>query len=312
VLGGQRDFAIQRLTSELDDLKRRIESMSGALTVNVPVASKRLPLPRQRSEAERQLLAADIESGVVASLLAETGPNATPDQLRAAIEGIIKTDANLGTRASSRRIVALVGPPGAGKTTTLVKLAARYGLAARRSMHLISTDMYRIGGADQLRLYASILGVGFQAVETPLALAQALEDQRRKELVFIDTPGWGHKDVPEIRELAEYLANDAAIDIHLVVPATGRMSDLERLMERYAIFRASKLLFTRLDETDRLGAIVNLSHRSGKPLSFFCFGQQVPEDLEPATGARVADLILGPTHDAEVTAEAAYMEGPQT
>lgn len=183
-------------------------------------------------------------------------------------------------------------PAGAGKTTALVKLATRYGLTARRAMHLVSTDVYRIGAAEQLRLYASILGVGFQTIETPLGLAQALEEQRRKDLIFIDTPGWAHRDIPEIFELANYIANDPDIDVHLVLPASNRACDIARMVDRYAIFQPSKLIFTRLDETDRYGPLLNQSHRTGKPLSFLCSGEQIPEDIEPAAAERIADLLM--------------------
>jgi flagellar biosynthesis protein FlhF len=150
------------------------------------------------------------------------------------------------------------------------------------------------GAAEQLRLYASILGVGFQTVETPLALAQALEEQRRKDLVFIDTPGWTHRDSTEIHELANYLANDPDIDVHLVLPASNRACDLARVVDRYAMFQPRKLLFTRIDETGRHGPLLNESCRTGKPVSFLSAGEQIPEDVEPATPARIAELVLGP------------------
>src|SRR5208337_4770648 len=87
----------------------------------------------------------------------------------------------LGRGEANPRIVALVGPPGCGKTTTLVKLAVNYGLAARRPVMLLSMDTYRVAAAEQLRSYAAILGVGFQVVETVAALAQNLEENRGKE-----------------------------------------------------------------------------------------------------------------------------------
>jgi flagellar biosynthesis protein FlhF len=144
-------------------------------------------------------------------------------------------------------------------------------------------------------MYACILGVGFQTIETPLALAQALEEHRRNELVFIDTPGWAQRDFPEIQELAAYIANDPEIDVHLVLPASHRSSDMTKIVDRYAVFRPRKLLFTRLDETERYGPLVSESRRTGLPISFLCGGEQIPEDLEAATASRIAGLILDPT-----------------
>src|SRR5208283_3377129 len=101
----------------------------------------------------------------------------------------------LGCGEASPRKVALVGPPGAGKTSTLVKLAINYGLACRRPVLLLSMDTYRVAAADQLRSYAAILGVGFQLAETVTALAQSIEENRGKELIFIDTPGMAAGDM---------------------------------------------------------------------------------------------------------------------
>jgi flagellar biosynthesis protein FlhF len=253
-------------------------------------APSKRPHPLIQALIERDLdpeLAERIAQGVGAQTV-------DPSALRKAVEAVAQVDSTLGVAKSERKIVALVGPPGAGKTAALVKLAIRYGLTARRSMHFLSTDVYRVGAAEQLRLYASILGVGFQTVDTPLSLAQALEEHRRKDLVLIDTPGWTHRDVPEILELASYLGNDPDIDVHLVLPASNRARDLARTVDRYAIFQPAKLLFTRIDETGQHGPLLNESCRTGKPVSFLSAGEQIPEDLEPATPARIAELVLGP------------------
>ena len=288
VFAPPREKSIQKLSLELDELKRRIEGMSGAVssvpgTVSTP--------PDGSAEFRRVLTDAEVLPEIAEAVIRKAAEfDAAP--LTNAVQSLVRTDPTLGVANSPRRIVALVGPTGAGKTTALVKLATRYGLTARRSTMLLSTDVYRVGAAEQLRLYASILGVGFQTVETPLALAQALEEQRHKELVLIDTPGWAQRDAPEIVELGAYLSNDPDIDVHLVLPASNRASDLSRIVDRYAVFQPGKLLFTRLDETDRLGVLLNECYRTGKPISFLSAGEQIPEDLEPATPARISELMF--------------------
>jgi flagellar biosynthesis protein FlhF len=201
-------------------------------------------------------------------------------------------DATLGRSPAQPRIVALVGPPGSGKTTTLVKLAVNYGLAARRPVLLLSMDTYRVAAADQLRSYAAILGVGFQLLETVSALAQAIEENRGKELIFIDTPGLAYGDLEDSETLAHFLATRGDIDTHLVLPASMKAADLSRMVDAFEILRPRHLLFTKLDETGSYGPIFSEASRSGKSLSFFTAGQRIPEDLEAASTERVLDLLL--------------------
>jgi flagellar biosynthesis protein FlhF len=165
-------------------------------------------------------------------------------------------------------------------------------LTARRPTQIISMDTYRIAGADQLRSYASILGVGFQALETPVALAQAIEEHRGKDLILIDTPGYSPADLDTAADLARFLASRRDIESHLVLSASMRSADLSRVVDRFEIFRPEKLLFTKLDETEAFGPILNEAARTAKPVSYLCAGQQIPEDLEPAAKERIANLLL--------------------
>src|SRR6478752_970922 len=109
--------------------------------------------------------------------------------------------------------MADVGPPGSGKTTSLVKLAVAYGVAARKSVQVVSLDNLRVGAAEQLRSYAAILGVGFQALESPAGLDQALEEHA-KSLILIDTPGYCLGDLDAAADLAHVLSR-GEIDVHL-------------------------------------------------------------------------------------------------
>jgi flagellar biosynthesis protein FlhF len=198
----------------------------------------------------------------------------------------------LGRGEGRPRIVALVGPPGSGKTTTLVKLAVNYGLAARRPVVLLSMDTYRVAAAEQLRSYAAILGVGFQVLETVTALSQSIEEHRGKDLIFVDTPGLAAGEVEHSPGLARFLATRDDIDTHLVLSSSTKSADLTRMVDGFEIFGPNRLLFTRLDETSSFGPILNEAVRTHKPLSFFAGGQRIPEDLETASRSRLTEFIL--------------------
>jgi len=190
------------------------------------------------------------------------------------------------------RITALVGPPGSGKTTCLIKLAIAHGLAKRRPVRLISTDNYRIATAAQLQTYAEVLGVPFTLAETTTALSHAIDSSPAEALVLIDTPGYSAASAEESgSELAAFLRGRQDFDTHLVLTASMRLADLRRVVDRFEAFRPTKLLFTRLDETDSSAAIFSEAARTGKPLSFFATGQLVPEDLEPASKEKVTRLL---------------------
>lgn len=292
--------ALGPLAHELAELRRQIDGMRRS-AVHTAAATPRWLAPSSHTARIYNMLVEAEVSAPLAEQIAEAvaaHPGTAPDFVqalaaaRAEIENRLQVDATLGREGVRERVVALVGPPGSGKTTTLAKLAVEYGLAARRPVALISADHYRIAAAEQLRTYAAILGVTFELAETPRALAQCLTLHSGKELILVDTPGLAAGDMDQGAELAAFLGSRPDIDTHLVLSVSMKSADITRAVERFEIFKPAKLLFTRLDETGTLGPILNEAARTRRPLSFFTAGQHVPEDLEAATGSRIADLVL--------------------
>lgn len=207
--------------------------------------------------------------------------------------GMISFDS--GELSKSRRnVIALVGPPGAGKTTMIVKLAMRLGVAGNRPALLLTTDAYRVAAADQLRTYASVLGLPFQMIESPSGLSSALTAHRHKELVLIDTPGFGPRDWEVAGEWVEMLNSTPDVCVHLVLPATMRASETRELVRRWAVFNPDRLIFTRMDETSAYGGCVAAALASGAPMSWLGTGQDIPEDLDLASPERIFQAFLTP------------------
>lgn len=306
--GRSGGLAGERMAAEFAELKRELEGMRRAMTRTALAPAEYLAQSEELSDAYAALAANEVAPDLARELVEAASERAggpaggrrrrwDPEELhRAVVEEMavrVQVDASLGVGDARPRIVALVGPPGCGKTTSLVKLAVNFGLAARRPSVLFSLDTYRVSAAEQLRAYAAILGLGFQVFETPGALAQAIEENRGKELIFIDTPGLGFADFEGQPTLASFLASRNDIDKQLVLPASMKPAALDRMMEAFAPFRPGRLLFTKLDETNSFGSVYTQAARSGKPLSFFGTGQRIPEDLETVTRERVAELVFG-------------------
>ncbi len=294
-------IAPDRLMEEIADLRKQLERMASMFNRGNAVASSNLLASPVLARVFSSLIANDIHADVAQNIVSGLRSRGDAGKLDVARRGLCeeiasrcRVEATLGRHAGARRIVAVIGPPGAGKTTSLVKLAVAYGIAARRSTQLLTFDLERIAAADQLHTFAAILGVGFQTLEmTPNSLSLALEEHRSKDLILIDTPGYGPKDMENATALAAIFSKQSEIDIHLVLSASMKPLDLSAVVDRFAIFQPHKLLFTRLDETQTFGSILNETSRTGKPVSFFCRGQQIPDDLEAATENLVADLLIG-------------------
>ncbi len=248
----------------------------------------RTELADLRRQIERLMLSAgeSLAPSVEPPPLVEEPLPPVADQL-----ALVRTDSGLGQSGAARSVVALVGPPGAGKTTTLIKLAARYGLAKRKRTQILTADVNRIAAADQLRTLAAILGIPCEVADTPFALSQLLDGPVSRDLVLIDTPGFAFREMQDAAELAESLVARADIDVHLVLPASMKPGDMSRMIDSYAIFRPSKLIFTRLDETAAFEGLVREAAGRNLPVSFLCTGQGIPEDIEEASVDRLTDLV---------------------
>jgi flagellar biosynthesis protein FlhF len=194
------------------------------------------------------------------------------------------------TRVGRRaRRIAFVGPTGAGKTTTLAKLAARAQLEHGRRIGLVTIDTYRIGAVPQLGAYADILQVPLEVAHTPEELSHALARLNNRDIVFIDTIGRSPLG-GGVDGLVPFLATAAADEVHLVLSAPTRPSDSIRAARSFARLVPNRLVVTKIDETDDHSSVAVVARATGLPLTWLGTGQEVPDDIEEATPARIGAL----------------------
>ena len=190
-------------------------------------------------------------------------------------------------------IYAFVGPTGVGKTTTLAKLAAQYSFKYRKNVGIVTIDTYRIGAVDQLKTYGSIMGLDVEVVMTPDQLQQAVKKQRGKDVILIDTAGRSPADSMKLFEVKSFLNAVKPLEIMLVLSCATKNADLEHIAAEYSVLDYTRLVFTKVDETKRLGSIVNVAHKMQVPVAYIANGQNVPDDIQVAEPHRLAKLILG-------------------
>ncbi len=217
------------------------------------------------------------------------------ERLIDAFAGIIKCSGPLRLKKAGPRIMATVGPTGVGKTTTIAKLAAMYALNKGARVAMITTDNFRVGAIEQLKTYSKIMDVPLEVAATVKELETVLAKHADKDLILIDTAGRSPKDREKLEELKVYLESHPAIETYLCISATTRDREMNEIVANYSVLPISRLLFTKLDESESFGCIVNAQVRNKYPLSYFTTGQKVPEDIEVATARKLANLVLRET-----------------
>lgn len=190
------------------------------------------------------------------------------------------------------RVIALIGPTGVGKTTTVAKLAATYKLRHHKKVGLITSDTYRIAAVEQLRTYAGIIGLEIKVVTSPEEMSRAIEEFSEMDVLIVDTAGRSQNNTRRLDEL-KGLADAANPDeTHLVLSTTVGENVLRKTAERFMPLGPDRCILTKLDEAVTTGPIAGLTGRIGLPLSFVTVGQEVPDDIEPARADRLARAVL--------------------
>ena len=275
-------LAMQR---ELKDLREMLQGELAHMGWN----DKRLRDPLQARVLE-QLTAMDIAPDIAAALAAKATQHAgVKNQEHIPLALLVKYLRTVDkTSALNSGVIAIVGPTGAGKTTTIAKLAARWTMQyGSKDLALVSTDGYRIGAREQLATYARILGAPMHSANNGKELSRVLERLRGKKMVLIDTAGMGPRDVRLSEHLSELQLGAAGARVLLALPAQGEANAQEEIVKSFARVAPCACVLTKLDEAASLGAVLSTTLRHKLPIAYLCNGQRVPEDVHSAHERRV-------------------------
>lgn len=295
----------ERRHDRLQELRKELRELSHELGASLPPASQSLSHHAIPAIAAlcRHLVAQGLRPSSAdrlgRSLAHELsrGRSTEPHDMQLALATCLAQDlcvsGPLLSGQGDRTIAMMIGTNGAGKTAALTKLAAYYQLEEKKSVAIVSLDTYRLASVEQLRMYANVLSIPCESAFSAKQAAAAVRRHADADLILLDTAGFGEKDLELVHTLHHLLNDEPEVQTHVVVSASTREQDLTRQIAQIHALPLLRLLFTKLDETDSFGALYELSHQSGIPLSYWSAGQRVPDDLEAATPQRLAEFLVG-------------------
>ncbi|MEM9252689.1 MAG: flagellar biosynthesis protein FlhF [Planctomycetota bacterium] len=297
-----------RLSEEVAAVKRMVRELMhrpGPPAEGEAEAVDASALPDGLAEPYLAMLEAELSREIADAVLAEVrdglGESGADDAERCREAMAAALAQYLPGEAEARRwptdgrplTIALVGPTGVGKTTTVAKLAAGFKLHEAKSVGLVTIDTYRIAAVEQLKTYADIIDVPLEVVKTPEEMAEAMHRLRDRDVVLIDTAGRSPKDADRLSALREVLKPARVDETHLVLSSVSAQRTMLDALDRFEPLGYDRVLFTKLDEAVTVGVMFTAMRRVNRSMSYITTGQEVPHRIEAATPRRLAELALG-------------------
>jgi flagellar biosynthesis protein FlhF len=239
-----------------------------------------------------RLIASDVNESIACGLInrikgaGEVSAHEADKRFMEVLQASFPVSGPIKLKEKGPVVCVFAGPTGVGKTTTLAKLAAHYRLNKNKAVSIITADTYRIAAIEQIRVFAEIMDIRLQTVFSPDEIANALEASASDDIVLVDTAGRSRKNTEHMNDLAVFMDALHPDETHLVLSATTKDKDLMENIDRYRPMGVNRVVFTKFDETSRLGNVFNCVVKSAIPASYFTFGQGVPDDIELAQPGR--------------------------
>ncbi len=292
----QQTTRINELKAEVQDMKKVLEEVAEFLKYS------RMPaLPATFKNALKRLVNHDVHEELAKAIMQTVYARMDPasytnsrevlKNLFELLQRMIKTAPPLENRKHKPYVIALVGPTGVGKTTTIAKIAANMKLFHQKDVALISADTYRIAAIEQLQTFANIAHIPMSVAYAPQEMQEAINRFQDKDLILIDTVGRSPKNDTQIRDLQLFIDAAEPNEVHLVMSLTSSFKVLMDVLERFKRMRPNRLIFTKLDETDSPGIFLNVLYKQAIPVSYITTGQTVPNDIVAAEQRKLAELV---------------------
>lgn len=288
------------LGNELKSLRRILETQLAQLAWND--LSRRAPI---QTELLRELTEVGLSHDFAAQVVAQLPPRSDLTQARRlAIATLSQHLLVTGDRwLDQGGRVALVGPTGVGKTTSLAKLAVRWALRhGARDLALVSADAVRFGAHDQIRAIGQLIGAPVFTVEQLGQIPELLNRLGAYRFVLIDTPGSSQRDAQLGARLAD-LGAASELETALVLAASTQAGAIEETVARFANAKPASCLLTKMDEAASLGGVLSVLTRAQLPISYVCEGQRVPEDMRPARALELVSSAVQLAHSSGAAAD---------
>ena len=291
-----KDYKYEKINYELKTLKTMMEEISAN------VVEKNLKFSPELEEYRIKLVENGVEYSIATSILRNLSEQINfTNKDDESIKNIVKYTLMeyigevhpLSIENNCQKLIFFFGPTGVGKTTTLAKIAAQLVMGKKYDIGLITSDTYRIAAVEQLRTYSDILQLPLEVVYNQEDMYKTLVTYKEKDIIFVDTAGRSHKEVDKEDEIYNIINSIKNKEAYLVLSGATNYKTLKSIIDHYSFIEDYKIIFTKLDETEGFGNILNVKFITKNPVSYITTGQNVPDDIEVLDKDKVASRLIG-------------------
>jgi len=284
---------IDQMKQEIGQIKQVLAKFTPNMVMPMDQGSGSMAVPAPESGLRQKMRSIELDPEVIEILLTDLDfsgdENSMRAELQARLEAFFKP---VIPRKRETKAMAFIGPTGVGKTTTLAKIGAIYSLLNSFSIGFITIDTYRVGAVEQMKIYGEIIGASVDVVMVPEELRKAVDRNSDKDLLLIDTTGRPSHNRYQLGELKAFLDVLEKVEVCLVINATTKNQDMQKIINDYKVADYSHMIITKIDETIAPGSLVNAAHYGQLPITYLTNGQDIPDDIEEANPTMLAGYVL--------------------